>query len=116
MFPAGRLSIARRVLDQMGAIQRFANVSGMPAERGLEVLRQIDPTAEIVPDGDGWRVRHAIVSDGEQPSPTGPDRDHLLQRMVFVLSFARSVQAGGRTWRWRLGAHRPGDHHWDEVA
>lgn len=92
------------------------NVSGMPAERGLEVLRQIDPTAEIVADADGWKLQHAIVPDGEQPSSVGHDRDRLLQRVVFVMSMARSVQSGGRTWRWGAGWHRPGDQHWEEVV
>lgn len=87
----------------------------MPAERGLAVLRQIDLSAALVADDDGWRVEHAIVLDGESPSPVGPDPDKLLQRIVFVLSMARSVQVGDHTWRWRMGWHHPGGQHWEQV-
>lgn len=89
---------------------------GMSAERGLDVLRQIDPTADLVAEGDGWCVHHAITSECDLPSPCGPDRDSLLQRIVLVLSMSPSVGANGHTWRWRKGWHQPGGQHWEQIT
>lgn len=92
-------------------------MSGMPAKRGLAVLRQIDPSAKLVAEDDGWRVLHSIIANNGQPQPSavGPDRDSLLQRLSFVFSLAPSVTVRGQSYRWRHGSHSPGDQHWEKV-
>lgn len=92
-------------------------MSGMPAERGLAALRQIDPTARLVRDESGWLFQHQIepVRSQPLPKPWGRDADALMQRVFLVISMLGPLRAGGKVWEFRKGWHHPGDLHWVEV-